>query len=165
MICNLLKLSSLGLLDSLARGKLSNFSHLMQSLDDHKLLNMDKYARKLEDLLKVFNERFTQCVSESDNVALFTNPFTFPPDNLSTLDELIQLEVLDLQNNAILKARFSELHPVSTAEDIIILANATGVRIFTIASFAQSYICRFGSTCTGQAFSSMNTIKNKNELL
>jgi len=126
------------------------------------VLDTDKYASKLEALQESFKERFSEFVGELNNVALFTSPFTFPQENLSTLDQAIQLEV-NMQNNSVLKGRFDELPPIPTASDMISFWRMLPATEFVhLRVFAQRYICRFGSTyrCE-QSFSSMTLIKNR----
>ena len=95
---------------------------------------------------------------------VFSSPLTFPQDNLTTLDQSIQLEVLDLQNNSNLKGRFDELPPLPNASDMISFWSMLPPSQFVhLRAFAQRYICRFGSTyrCE-QTFSAMTKIKNRN---
>jgi len=108
------------------------------------VLDTVKYASKLEALQESFEERFSEFVGESNNLALFTSPFTFPQENLSTLDQAIQLEVVDMQNESVLKGRFHEIPPIPTASDMISFWRMLPATEFVhLRVFAQRYICRF----------------------
>jgi len=74
------------------------------------------------------------------------------------------LEIIDLKCNSVLKSKFAELPVLPSADDMIAFWRILPANEFEhLRSFAQRYICRFGSTyrCE-QSFSAMKLIKNKN---
>ena len=79
-------------------------------------METDRYTSNIEILLDVFETRFSEFAAEENNVALFTNPFTFPEENIASLNVNIQLELIDLKNNSVLKGRFNETPPVPTTQ-------------------------------------------------
>ena len=89
-------------------------------------------------------------------MALMSNPFTFP-DKIEALETNLQLEVIDLKCKTVLKFRFAELSAIPSAADRISFWQLLPVTEFGyLRSFAQPFICRFGSTyrCE-QTFSAM----------
>jgi len=146
-----------------AQKKLDLFKHLKERAEENEI-DTDKYTRKVEILLEVFQSRFSDFSAEEKNVELFTNPFTFLEDSIGSLNVDLQLEVVDLQCNSVLKGRFGEIPPVPSAADMITFWQLLPANDFRhLRSFAQRYICRFGSTyrCE-QSFSAMKLIKSRN---
>ena len=150
-------------IDQLAQRKFDNFSHLRErAAEAENDLNADKYASKVEALLDVCKSRFADFTAEAENVAFFTSPFTFKDVDSLTVE--MQLEAIDLQNNSVLKGRFDDMPAVPSATDMISFWSMLPVEQFGhLRSFAQRFICRFGSTyrCE-QSFSAMKIIKNRN---
>lgn len=95
----------------LAQRNFNNFIHMMERVPHE--LDTDKYAAKVEELHTVFQSRFSEFAAEENNIALFTNPFTFPEERISLLNADLQLEVIDLQSHSVLKCRFSELPAIT----------------------------------------------------
>ena len=145
----------------LSQGNLDNFDHLKGRSIENSVDTL-LYQNKIEALLRIFQTRFNQFKAEEDNVALFSNPFTFPNDKIGVLQKDLQLELIDLKCNIVLKGRFAELPPVPCAADIISFWKLLPTTEFgNLRSFAQRYMSRFGSTyrCE-QTFSAMKLIKN-----
>jgi len=125
-------------------------------------IDADRYAGKVETLLEAFTSRFTDFAQEEKHVAFFTNPFRF--EDIDSLESELQLEALDLQNSTALIGRFKELPAVPSATDMISFWSVLPNEEFPLLrSFAQRYVCRFGSTyrCE-QSFSAMKLIKTRN---
>ena len=115
--------------------------------------DIDKYAAKVEELHTVFQSRFSEFAAEENNIALFTNPFTFPEERISLLNADLQLEVIDLQSHSVLKCRFSELPAIPAAAEMIDFWRMLPVDEFQhLRSFAKRYVCRFGSTDANSLF-------------
>lgn len=75
----------------------------------------------------------------------------------------LQMELIDMKTNSLLKTKFDELHSEQNATNTIKFWQTVPCKHFSeLRTFAQSYISRFGSTyrCE-QAFSSMKLIKSK----
>lgn len=147
----------------LSEKKFDNFQHLKERMTDNDF-DEDKYRSTVVELLTAFQSRFSEFADQTDNVALFTNPFNFPDERINCLDENLQLEIIDLKCNSVFKSRFAELPVIPTADDMIsfwCLLPESGFE--HLRSFAQRYVCRFGSTyrCE-QSFSAMKLIKSKN---
>lgn len=149
--------------NQLAHNKFDNFQHLKERAAENEV-DADNYKSKVETLLGAFDSRFSQFLAETNNITLFTNPFAFPDDKINLLDENLQLEIIDLKCNSVLKSKFAELPVLPSADDMIAFWRILPANEFEhLRSFAQRYICRFGSTyrCE-QSFSAMKLIKNKN---
>lgn len=147
----------------LTQKKLDNFPYLKERERENEI-DIDSYKSKVEAVRLTFESRFSQFTAEANNVALFTNPFVFPDDKINTFEENLQLEIIDLKCNSVLKGRFAELPVVPSASDMISFWRLLPENDFEhLRSFAQRFVCRFGSTyrCE-QSFSSMKLIKNKN---
>jgi hypothetical protein len=145
----------------LAQRRFDNFSQLKDRAADNEI-DADKYTRKVELMLEVFTSRFKEFTAEEKNVAFFTNPFTF--QDIDSLKSELQLEAVDLQHNTSLIERFRKLSAVPYAADMILFWSMFPSEHFpNLRSFAQRYVCRFGSTyrCE-QSFSAMKLIKSRN---
>jgi len=76
----------------------------------------------------------------------------------------LQLEVINLKCNSVVKARFMELAVCLVTEDVCSFCNLLpDVDYASLRSFAQRMIIRFGSTyrCE-QSFSSLKLLENRN---
>ena len=151
--------------DQLSQRKFENFPHLKERLAANANgFDKDIYKSKVAELLNSFQSRFSEFANQADNIALFTNPFIFPEEKINCLEENLQLEIIDLKCNTVLKSRFAELPVIPTADDMISFWRLLPESEFGhLRSFAQRYVCRFGSTyrCE-QSFSAMKLIKSKN---
>jgi hypothetical protein len=127
-------------------------------------IDTDRYTSKVEVVLDAFQSRFSEFSAEENNVALFTNPFSFSSEKVDLLDDNLQMEVIDLKCNFTLRGRYDELSAVPSASEMLMFWNMLPNENFeNLRHFAQRYACRFGSTykCE-QTFSSMKLIKSKN---
>lgn len=110
-----------------------------------------------------FGSRFSNFAKEEDCILAFINPFSLSAQTILKMPSNIQMELIDLKTNSILKIKFDELPSIPNASDIIFFWRSLPCEHFPeLRKFAQSYICHFGSTyrCE-QAFLSMKLIKNK----
>ena len=147
----------------LSQENVDNFNLLKGRSMDHSVDTGD-YQNKIETLLGVFQTRFNKFKAEEYNVALFSNPFTFPDDKIGALEKNLQLKVIDLKCNTVLKGRYAELSAIPSAADMISFWQLLPVTEFGyLCSFAQRFICRFGSTYRyEQTFCAMKLIKKRN---
>lgn len=146
----------------LETGTLSNFPTL-QSRSAECVLNLELYKEKVQSLLDSFKTRFSEFDAEQDNVILFTNPFSFPLDKICMLEPNLQQEVIDVKCNSVIRSKFLEIPASPTLNDMTQFWQMLPADKFQhLRSFAQRYVCRFGSTyrCE-QSFSAMKLIKNK----
>ena len=107
--------------------------------------------------------RFSDFSSEAMNVTLFSNPFAVTVEQIDLLAPELQLEVIDLQQNSVLKALFTTMQNTRTVAEVCSFWRALPVAHFSkLRSFAQRMISRFASTyrCE-QSFSTMKIIKSK----
>ena len=105
----------------------------------------------IKDLQLQFQERFSDLDSKAEEVRLFQNPFE--ADVASCSDEL-QLEVIDLQANDLLRDKFKEgllsFYQFLPKEDFP-----------NVKAFASRYLSIFGTTyLCEQTFSRMKYVKN-----
>ncbi|XP_029657479.1 general transcription factor II-I repeat domain-containing protein 2B-like [Octopus sinensis] len=106
-------------------------------------MNFSQYEKQLESLLKEFQERFNDFSSFEQQFSLFASPFSF---NVSNVDESLQMELLEIQSDSILKAKYLEV----------------GIPAFFsyLRKFATKIIAMFGSTFVcDQLFSVMKMTK------
>ena len=104
------------------------------------------YQNKIETLLGAFQTRLNQFKADEDNVEFFSNPFTLPDNKIGALEKNLQLEVIDLKCNVVLKGGFAELSAIPSAADMISFWQLLPVTEFWyLHSFAQRFICRFDS--------------------
>jgi len=75
----------------------------------------------------------------------------------------MQMELIELKANSVLKMKFDELSSLPSALEMICFWRSLPCEHFPkIRKFAQSYACLFGTTCRcEQLFSFMKMIKNK----
>lgn len=146
----------------LEAGTLTNFPTLQTRSAEH-VINLEQYKDKLQSLLDAFRARFGEFETEQHNVMLFTNPFVFPDDKLCSLEPNLQQEVIDVKCSSVLRSKFMEIPASPNSKDMIQFWSMLPAETFPhLRSFAQRYICRFGTTyrCE-QSFSTMKLIKNK----
>ena len=146
----------------LTQKRLDNFTYL-KSRKDESNIDCDKYASQIEILLEAFVSRFSDFSSDAMNVTLFSNPFAVTVEQIDLLAPELQLEVIDLQQNSVLKALFTTMQNTRTVAEVCSFWRALPVAHFSkLRSFAQRMISRFGSTyrCE-QSFSTMKIIKSK----
>ena len=125
--------------------------------------NLTKYVDKIQLLHESFENHFQDFAKEENSFFTFANPFVLHDEHVMKLPSSIQMELIDLKTNSLLKTKFDELHLVQNARNTINFWRSLPHESFSeLQTFAQSFIYCFGSTyrCE-QAFSSMNLIKNK----
>ncbi len=137
---------------------LSQFPHLQKQseyLDDYP--NFTKYFEKIKLLQDSFECRFHDFAKEEDCISAFIKPI------LLSEQQIMQMKLIDLKTNSLLKMKFDELSLSPNAFDIINFWRSLPCGDFlNLRKYAQSYLCRFRTTyrCE-QAFSSMKVIKVK----
>src|SRR5690606_13058418 len=106
----------------LKKGNSSNFVRLNEFCETHEV-SADQYTTKFADsvqlLLDEFSTRFTDFGGETPYIPLFTNPFIFPDEDIEALKTELQMEIIELKSNSILKSRFQEISGVCSAEDVL----------------------------------------------
>ena len=93
----------------------------------------------------------------------FINPFSLNERSILKMPSNLQMELIELMANSILKMKFNELSLCPSASEMIGFWRSISREHFPeMRKLAQSYACLFGTTyrCQ-QSFSSMKIIKNK----
>ncbi|XP_029656048.1 general transcription factor II-I repeat domain-containing protein 2-like [Octopus sinensis] len=123
---------------------------LRSTVDAHNVMNFSQYERQLESLLKEFQERFNDFSSFEQQFSLFASPFSF---NVSIADESLQMELLEIQSDSILKAKYLEV-------GIPAFFSYLPGKFKNFKKFATKIIAMFGSTYVcEQLFSFMKMTK------
>ena len=114
-------------------------------------------------LQESFENRFCDFVEEESYIAAFLNPFSLSEQDILKMPSNIQMELIDLKTNSILKMKYDEHSSAPKACGILNFWLLLPCENFSeLRKFAQTYPCRFGSTYTcEQAFSSMKITKSK----
>lgn len=90
----------------LTKGELGHFPTYQTMLEKHSVSHKNEtYATKIGKLREVFDRRFGDFKKEQGNLKLFSNPFSVSPEDVEVV---AQLELIDLQNNDNLHAKFKE---------------------------------------------------------
>jgi hypothetical protein len=115
---------------------------------------MDQYVQHLTTVEDNFDQRFKDFQHKEADLHLFRNPFAAAVENYDEPD--LQLELIDLQNNSFLKAKFKE---VPLEEFYSFMNSATYPLLWQrsaniAALFGSTYLCE-------QAFSIMACTKSK----
>jgi Spin-doc zinc-finger/Domain of unknown function (DUF4371) len=111
------------------------------------------FLEYIESLQNEFSRRFSDFHKHSKEIRLFQNPFA---PNIEDVPEYLQLEVIDLQTNDVLKDAFKvvELKEFYAGLSASLFPALKKFSAGMITIFASTYICE-------QTFSRMNYIKNK----
>ncbi|XP_076373031.1 general transcription factor II-I repeat domain-containing protein 2-like [Tachypleus tridentatus] len=143
---------------------LSQFPHLKeQSECVQDNTKFTEYTEKIILLQEVFDSRFSDFAKEEDCMLAFINPFSLTEQNILKMPSNIQMELIDLKANSVLKSKFNELPSLPSESGMLNFWRSSPCKHFPeLRKFAQSYACRFRTTYRReQAFSSMKIIKNK----
>ena len=143
---------------------LSQLPHLKeQSESVENIVNFAKYIEKIKLLQEAFNNRFSNFSEEEDRILAFINPFSLNERSILKMPSNLQMELIELKANSILKIKFNELSLFPSASEMIGFWRSIPREHFPeMRRLAQSYACLFGTTyrCE-QSFSFMKIIKNK----
>ncbi|KAL4083803.1 hypothetical protein QTP88_029119 [Uroleucon formosanum] len=108
----------------------------------------------IENLQNEFSIRFSDFYVQENKIKLFQNPFSVDIDDV---ESNLQMEVIELQNNDILKNAFKESNDLK-----IFYSSLSEIDFKGIKSFAKKMITAFGSTyICEQTFSILKFRKNK----
>ncbi|XP_068200767.1 general transcription factor II-I repeat domain-containing protein 2-like [Palaemon carinicauda] len=150
-------------ISQLENKELSEFPHLKEQsecAEDNTIFT--EYFGKIILLQEAIDSRFSD-FAEKDCMLAFLIPFSLTENNILKMPSIIQMELIDLRANSVLKSKFNELPSLpSASERLNFWRSLPGEHFPELRKFAQSYTCRFEITyrCQ-QAFLSMKTIKNK----
>ena len=118
----------------------------------------------MEDLIKQFSSRFADVRSHENDFKLFGTPFGMEINNVA--DDL-QMELIDLKNDSLMKDTYYELMKSLRAKDLCLLEfyqmhmQSAGTYP-NLTDHAKKMPCIFGSTYScEQLFSKMKFTKNK----
>ena len=134
-----------------------------QSESVENIVKFAKYIEKIKLLREAFNNRFSNFSEKEDHMLAFINPFSLNERNILTIPSNLQIELIKLKANSILKMKFNELLLFKSASEMIGFWRSLPREHFPeMRKLAQSYACHFGTTyrCE-QSFSSMKIIKKK----
>ncbi|KAL4101074.1 hypothetical protein QTP88_021094 [Uroleucon formosanum] len=108
----------------------------------------------IENIQNEFSIRFSDFYVQENKIKLFQNPFSVYIDDV---ESNLQMEVIELQNNDILKNAFKESNDLK-----IFYSSLSEIDFKGIKSFAKKMITAFGSTyICEQTFSILKFRKNK----
>lgn len=133
----------------LQSNNLNHFSHLSSEIF---IPRIEFYIELIDNLYKDFSFRFNELKENKNKLELFSLPFNAKIENL---DLNLQMEIIDLQNDTILKAKYEECDiikfysflPNDIYKELTILAKNI------ISMFGSTYVCE-------QFFSKLNIIKS-----
>ena len=126
------------------------------------IVNFAKYIEKIKLLQEAFNNRFSD-FSDEDCMLAFINPFSLNEHSILKMPSNLQMELIELKANSILKMKFNELSLFPSASEMIGFWRSIPHEHFPkMRKLAPSYACLCETTyrCK-QSFSSMKIIKNK----
>jgi len=127
------------------------------------LSTLQNILKKIKLLQEAFDSRFNDFSEEEDRMLAFINPFSLSEYNILKRPSNMQMKLIELKSNSVLKMKFDELSSVPSASEMIGFWRSLPCEHFPeMRKFAQSYACLFGTTyrCE-QSFSSMKMIKSK----
>ena len=136
----------------------SQLPHLKeQSESAENIVNFAKYIEKIKLLQESFNNRFSDFSEEEDRMLAFVNPFSLNERNNLKMPSNLQMELIELKTNSILKMKFNEHSLFPNASEMIGFWRSLPREHFPeMKKLAQSYTCLFGTTYTcEQSFSSI----------
>lgn len=118
----------------------------------HADIGTEKYCSHIFKLVSEFRERFADFKNFENDLSIFRNPFSVSADEVS---EHLQLELIELQCNAVLKDKFSSLDLGSFYQYVGPKYPQINCLVSKIMSmFGSSYVCE-------QLFSVMNLNKSR----
>ena len=134
--------------------KEQNFAHFQTLKTQMVFLQCArKYSKQISSLKEEFSRRFSDFQALEDQFVLLTTPFSYDIDKASTD---LQLELIDLQNDNIIKENFKDMDLqtfyASLKKDKFPNIQHFAMKMFVL--FASTYICE-------QTFSCMNINKSK----
>uniref|UniRef100_A0A8C8RDR1 HAT C-terminal dimerisation domain-containing protein n=1 Tax=Pelusios castaneus TaxID=367368 RepID=A0A8C8RDR1_9SAUR len=131
-----------------------NFSHFPTlATQKEAIQNVNKYSKSLNDLHEEFCRRFSDFEKIEKSLQLVACPLSQDPE---TAPQEVQLELIDLQSDAVLKENF---HSLALKEFYSSLNEAT---FPNLRGMAQNMLALFGSTYVcEQTFSIININKSR----
>lgn len=138
----------------LIKGELGHFPTYKTMLEKHSVHHKaEYYGIKIGNLREAFDRRFGDFKNEQKNVQLFSNPFSVSPEDVELE---AQLELIDLQNSDMLRAKFMEGNLLNFYKCL------PKDQYPYLRKKAAIYACLFGSTyICEQTFSLLNLNKSK----
>ena len=118
------------------------------------IVNFAKYIEKIKLLQEAFNNRFSDFSEEEDRMLTFINPFSLNERSILKMPSNLQMELIELKANSILKMKFNELSLFPSASEMIGFWRSIPREHFPEMRIGTTYRCQ-------QSFSSMKIIKNK----
>ena len=127
---------------------LSQLPHLKeQSESVENIVNFAKYIEKIKLLQEAFNNRFSDFSEEEDLILAFINPFSLNERSILKMPSNLQMELIELKANSILKMKFNELSLFPSASEMIGFWRSIPREHFPeMRKLAQSYACLFETT-------------------
>ncbi|KAI6655775.1 General transcription factor II-I repeat domain-containing protein 2B-like isoform X1 [Oopsacas minuta] len=128
-----------------------------ETLSKHSPPDTGVYTIKINSLHKEFENRFKDLRSNIVNFAIFSNPFSLEPIELP---EHLQLELVDMQCNQDLKAKFNDVTLMDFYQKYLSSSDYPN-----LIKHCKMMACLFGSTyICEQLFSQMKLVKANAEL-
>ncbi|XP_074045122.1 LYR motif-containing protein 9 isoform X1 [Macrotis lagotis] len=124
------------------------------TLEEQKPSTTLEYAGECEKLIEAFMERFKDVKSKEMELSIFATPFSVEP---ADVPDNLQHEIIQLQSNDELKARFSHLPLLEFYQRFI-----SNDEFPTLRRHALKYASVFGTTyCCEQVFSKLTIAKSR----
>lgn len=131
-------------------GNLAYFPMCQQFKNQSENYTFSKYCDRIEKIKDEFDTRFKDFEEHQDEFSIFTGPFSF---DIERAPISIQMELIDLQNDSILKAKYQEV-------GIPKMYSYLGQKYPEMRKFVARILCYFGSTyLCEQLFSRMKANK------
>ncbi|CAL1571780.1 unnamed protein product [Knipowitschia caucasica] len=138
----------------LSQTNLCHFPACKELMDSGTTFSGEKYADTIGKLQEEFDHRFADFKTHRATFQMFTDPFSF---NVEDAPPVLQMELIDLQCNTELKAKFREVSG-NTVELEQFLRKLPP----TFPELSRMFMCLFGSTyLCEKLFSTMNFNKSK----
>ena len=90
-----------------------------QSESVENIFNFAKYIEKSNYYKSPFNNRFSDFSEEEDRMLAFIYPFSLNERNILKMPSNLQMKLIKLKANSILKVKFNELPLFPSASEII----------------------------------------------
>ena len=104
----------------LEKKDLSQLPHLKeQSESVENIVSFAKYIEKIKLLQEAFNNRFSDFSEEEDRMLAYINPFSLNERSIRKMPSNLQMELIELKANSILKMKFNELSLFPSASEMI----------------------------------------------
>ena len=126
----------------------SQLTHLKgQSESVESIVNLSKYIEKIKLLQETFNYRFSNFSEGEDDMLAFINLFSLNDGSILKMPSNLQMELIELKANSVLKTKFNELSSIRSASEMIGSWHSLPCEHFPeMRKFTQRNACLFETT-------------------